>query len=282
MISTPLSTNEFPHGNAGRTTKYSADTQEIRGALHYQVVPSASLYGTAGVKTLSFDQNDNSGSSSATEFVGSLAAYWQRLRGLHLVFGFERDLIPSARKAIVYHGISLDARWKVTDDWDLNANGRYLNIEDDNAMVQIFGSSFWQLFERQGIWGGLEAGTYSMDEDSEYYWSPYWDTRIAAVARLRQAYLNYYFQFDLRVGRQKEQGRPEDENEWRNLRAQAESDGNWDPGVGPDAPWDTFIGLGITYRQRLGEHLDLVGNIYVNFLRDYSEHDFSVGLQWNF
>lgn len=275
-----ISTREI-QTNRVQKTKYSADMQEIRGAMSFQAVSTASLYGSVGTKSLSFKKAE-AGAADTQEFVGSLAVAWQRLRGLRMVFAFDRDLIPSARKSIVYHGISLDSRWKVTDDWDLNLNGRYMNINDNNAMVQVFGSSYWQLLERQGIWGGLEASTYSMDEDSDYYWSPYWDTRMAAVASLRQAYLNYFFQFDLRLGRQKEMARPEEKNQWLNLKAQAESDGNWDPGAGPDAPWDTFIGLGINYRQRLGEHLDVIGNIYVNFLRDYSEHDFTVGLQYNF
>jgi hypothetical protein len=94
--------------------------------------------------------------------------------------------------------------------------------------------------------------------------------------------LDYYFQLDARIGRQSEKARPEDKVAWRNLQAQATHDGNWYAGDNPDADWATYIGLGATYRQRIWRHLDLIGNLSVNFLREYSEHDFTVGLQYNF
>ena len=262
--------------------EYDADVAEIRGMLTLRINDAASLTATLGLKTLQLNQPETPDQADQEEPVASLAVAWQRLRGLQLVAAYEHDLVPSARREIAYDGFGLNARWKVGDGWDVGGNARYLSYEDDNAMVQLSGSSFWQLFERQGIWGGLEASTYSTDEKSEYYWTPYWDTRYAAVARLRRAYLDYFFQFDVRLGQQREDARPEDEQAWRNLKARADADGNWYPGPDPDADWDTYVGLGCTYRQRLWRHLDLIGNLSVNFLRDYSEHDFTLGLQYNF
>ncbi len=267
--------------NRVERSEYDADVEEIRGAFSLRMTPSAQLVGSLGIKTLTLGQGGPADASN-DEIVGGLAVAWRRMRGLQTIVGYERDLIPSARRHLAYDGLVLGAEWKVNDDWDLAFNGRYLNYADRNSMVQIYGSSFWQLFERQGIWAGLEASTYSTDEKSIYYWSPYWDTRYAAVARLRQAYLNYYFQVDLRLGQQMERAREEDESAWRTLKAQAEKDGTWYAGPDPNMPWDTFIGLGINYRQRVFRHLDLIGAINVNFLRDYSEHDFTLGLQYNF
>ncbi|NCD21702.1 MAG: tetratricopeptide repeat protein [Spartobacteria bacterium] len=263
-------------------TEYDADVAEVRGTLTLRLSDAASLTAALGFKTVDFSQADDPDEAEQEEVVGSLTVAWSRLRALRIAAVFEHDLVASARREISYDGFGLNARWLVSDRWELAGVARYLSYEDDNAMVQLSGSSFWQLFERQGIWGGLEASTYSTDEDSEFYWTPYWDTRYAAVLRLLRAYQDYFFQFDVRLGQQREDARPEDERAWRNLKARADADGNWDAGSNPDADWDTFVGLGATYRQRLWRRLDLVGNLSVNFLRDYSEHDFTVGLQYNF
>ena len=264
-------------------TEYDADVAEVRGALTLRISDAATLTAALGVKTVEFNQIDDPNEEAAQEeVVGSLTVAWTRLRALRIAAVFEHDLVASARREISYNGFGLNARWLVSDRWELAGAARYLSYEDDNAMVQLSGSSFWQLFERQGIWAGLEAATYSTDEDSEFYWTPYWDTRYAAVLRLLRAYQDYFFQFDVRLGQQREDARPEDVLVWRNLKARADADGNWDAGPNPDADWDTFVGLGATYRQRLWRHLDLVGSLSVNFLRDYSEHDFTVGLQYNF
>ena len=263
-------------------TEYDADVAEVRGTLTLRISDAASLTAALGVKTVEFNQADDPEQAEQEEVVGSLTVAWSRQRALRIAAVFEHDLVASARREISYNGFGLNARWLTSDRWELAGVARYLSYEDDNAMVQLSGGTFWQLFERQGIWGGLEASTYSTDEDSEFYWTPYWDTRYAAVLRLLRAYQDYFFRFDVRLGQQREDARPEDELAWRNLKARADADGNWDAGPNPDADWDTFVGLGATYRQRLWRRLDLIGDLSVNFLRDYSEHDFTVGLQYNF
>ena len=263
-------------------TEYDADVTEVRGALTLRISDTASLTAMLGLKTIEFSQPEHPGAGEEDEIIGSLTIAWNQIRALQVAAVFDHDLVPSARRKIAYNGFGLNARWLISDRWQAHGAARYLSFDDDNAMVQITGGSFWQLFERQGIWGGLEASTFSTDEDSEFYWTPYWDTRYAAVLRLLRAYQDYFFQFDVRLGQQREDARPEDEQAWRNLKAQADKDGSWYPGPNPDADWDTFVGLGATYRQRLWRRLDLVGDLSVNFLRDYSEHDVRVGLQYNF
>lgn len=267
--------------NRIETYAYDAEVEELRGALTLRINDTATLTASLGQKILRLDPGGPA-EQEEDEIVGALTVGWQPYRALQLVALYDHDLVPSARAEIVYDGFGLNARWKIADSWDVAANARYLSYDDDNAMVQLFGSSFWQLFEKQGVWGGLEAGTYTMDEKSDLYWSPYWDTRFAGVVRLRRAYQDYFFQFDLRLGQQSEKGRPEDMDAWRNLKARAESDGTWYAGAGPAADWDTFVGLGGTYRQRLWRHLDLIGGLNINFLRNYSEHDLTLGLQYNF
>lgn len=261
---------------------YDADVQEIRGALSLRINDHATLIASVGQKTLKLKGGYLVAAATEEEIVGSLTMAWRPYRALQVVATLDHDLIPSARRKIDYDSLAVNARWKVNDSWELVGDTRYWSLSDKNAMGMLAASSFWQLFERQGIWGGIESSVYSMDEDSDFYWSPYWDTRYAGVLRLRRTYQDYYFQFDARLGRQKEKARPEVMNEWLNLQAQAEKDGNWSAGTSPEADWDTFVGIGGSYRQRLWRHLDLFGNISVNFLRNYSEHDFSVGLQYNF
>ena len=261
---------------------YDADVQEIRGALTLRINDQATLVAGLGQKILDLNGGHMQAASSEEEIVGSLAMAWRPYRALQLVVSYDHDLIPSARRKISYDSLAVDGQWKVSDGWEIDGDARYWSLSDKNAMAMLGIGSFWQLLERQGIWGGLESSVYSMDEDSDFYWTPYWDTRYAGVLRLRRAYQDYYFQFDARLGRQKEKARPEVMNEWLNLQAQAEKDGNWSAGTSPEAGWDTFVGIGASYRQRIWRHLDLIGNISVNFLRDYSEHDLTLGLQYNF
>ena len=261
---------------------YDADVEEIRGALTVRINDHATLSGTIGEKTLRLKRGFNQAASTEREPVGSLALAWRPARALQTVAFYDHDLVPSARRKIDYDAFALNALWKVNDGWDLAGNARYWSYSDKNAMVHLLGSSFWQLFERQGIWGGVEASVHTMDDKSDFYWSPYWDKRLSGILRLRRAYLDYFFQFDVRLGIQSEDARPEDENLYHNLKARADDDGNWYPGPDPKADWDLYGGLGGTYRQRLWRHLDLIGNLSVNFLRDYSEHDFTLGLQYNF
>lgn len=261
---------------------YDADIQEVIGSLTLRINDHATLVASLGRKTLSLNSGHQQAASSEEEIVGSLAMAWRPYRALQVVASFDHDLIPSARRKISYDSLSVNARWKVTDGWELAGDTRYWSLDDKNAMAMLGVSSFWEIFTRQGIWAGLESSVYSMDEDSDFYWSPYWDTRYAGVIRLRRAYQDYFFQFDARLGRQQEKARPGIMNEWLNLQAQANKDGNWSAGASPEVGWDTFVGLGGTYRQRLWRHLDLIGNISVNFLREYSEHDLTLGLQYNF
>lgn len=261
---------------------YAGDVQEIRGSFTFRIDDRSTLVATVGQKSLSITEGQDAYSSDGSQLVGSLTMAWKPYRPLQLVTALDRDVVPSARRLISYDSFALNGLWKVSDEWDMACNARYWTYEDDNAMVHLLASSFWQVFERQGIWGGLEASTYSMDDSSPFYWSPYWDTRIASIARMRRAYQNYFFQFDIRLGFQDEEARPEDRQAYNNLRVKAASDGNWYPGENPDVDWDLFVGMGCTYRQRLGQSTDLIGNLNVNFLRDYSEHTFSLGLQYNF
>lgn len=284
VSSATITTTTTRDVQTNRIEKYDfdADVEEIRGMLTLRINDHATLSGTLGQKTLKLKSGFRQSASTHREPVGSLGLSWRPYRALQLVAYYDHDLVPSARRRIAYDAFSVNALWKVNDGWDLTGNARYWSYSDKNAMVHLLGSSFWQIFERQGIWGGVEASIHTMDDKSDFYWSPYWDKRLTGILRLRRAYLDYFFQFDARLGVQSEDARPEDENLYRNLKARAEDDGNWYPGPDPKADWDLYVGLGGTYRQRIWRHLDLIGNLSVNFLRDYSEHDFTLGLQYNF
>lgn len=261
---------------------YSADVEVIRAALTLRINDQATLFANLGQKTLSLQSGYLQAASTDTELVATLSMVWRPYKALQVLASFDHDLIPSARRMISYDSFYVNTLWKVNDSWDLTGDSRYWSLSDKNAMTMVAISSFWRLFERQGIWGGLESSIYTMDEKSDFYWSPYWDTRFAGVLRLRRTYQDYFFQFDVRLGRQKEDARPEVMNEWLSLQAQAEKDGTWSAGESPEMDWDTFVGIGGDYRQRIWRHLDLIGTINVNFLRNYSEHDVNVGFQYNF
>ncbi len=262
--------------------EYAADVEELRGALTLRLTDDAYLGMTFGKKYITFEPDLRRETDTQSATVASLYASWKPYYALSVTASYNLDLVPSARKKIYYDALGIGLFWKVRDSWELNSNASYASYRDKNAMLSLSGSSVWELIERQGIWGGLEGAIYTMDDDSDLYWTPYWDTRYAALLRLRRRYPLYDFEIDVKIGQQREKGRPEEVNEYRNLRAQAESDGTWDPGPGPGSPSARFVGVNGTWRQRIWRHFDLFINGNINFLRDYSEHDLSMGVQLNF
>lgn len=262
--------------------RYAADVDEIRGTLSLRLSESTLVGFSLGEKRVNYREGRRRPVEEHREPIGSVLVTWRPYRALVLSAIYDHDLVPSALRPINYDAAGLGVFWKVRDAWELTCTTRYATYKDRNAMVNVAGSSFWELLERQGIWGGLEASVHTMDEDSELYWSPYWDTRYAAALRFHRAFPFYFFQFEVRLGRQREKARPEAVSEFRNLQAQARADGTWDPGTGPGADWDTFVGLRGTWRQRIWNHVDLLLQGNVNVLRDYSEHDVTAGVQVSF
>jgi tetratricopeptide (TPR) repeat protein len=273
------STTRDVQTNRVETYNYDADIEGIRALLTLRINYAASLYGSLGRKTLKLKSSPHQEARTYNEVIGSLVLSWRPYHAIQLLALYDHDLVISARSKIAYDAFGLDAFWKVNDNWDLHGKAHYWNFADDNAMIHLLASSLWQIFPRQGIWAGAETSIHSMDKDSDLYWSPYWDRRANAVLRLRRSYLDYSFQFDTRFGIQSEKARAKDRDLYRNLRAQAAADGNWHPGANPETGWDPFIGLSLTYRQLLWRHLNLIGDLSVDFLREYSEHNVSIGLQ---
>lgn len=266
------------------TYKYRADVQEVRAYATVRINDHASLLASGGAKTIKFKNDGPDGRHRETEFVGNIILGWKPAKALSLTALYDRNLVPSAREAITYDSIGMTTRWKASDRWDLEAQGRYWAYHDDinNSMIYLYGASYWLLFERQNVWGGLEGSVQSMDEHSDLYWSPYWDTRFTAVGRYKRTYRDYFLQFDVRLGMQREEARPEEKDAYKQLKANSEQTGGWYPGAEPGSDFDVYVGFSGTYRQRLFGHWDIFTTLYVNFLRDYAEHDVTGGVQYTF
>jgi tetratricopeptide (TPR) repeat protein len=284
VSSVQVRTANTRNAQTNRTERYaySADIEELRAALTLRVSDDAYVGVTFGEKRLDFapGRGRQPGTESAT--VMSLSASWRPYYALTISASYNQDLVPSARQKIYYDALAVGIFWKLRDSWELNTSTRYASYRDKNALLSVSGSSVWELIQRQGIWGGIEGAIYTMDDESDLYWTPYWDTRYAGLLRLRRRYPLYMFEVDLRIGQQREKGRPAAINEYRNLKAQAAADGTWDAGSGPGSPLTTFVGVSGSWRQRIWHHWDLFMNANINFLKDYSEHDVAVGVQLNF
>lgn len=261
---------------------FEAEVEEIRGAVNLRLDDATTLSLSAGQKMVIYEEGFEREAGRERKTVGTVAISWSPYTALRLGASYNRDLVPSARKTIPYDAAGLGILWRIADEWEFTGGASYASYRDKNSLLGVNGASFWELIQRQGIWLGAEAEVYSMSDDSPYYWSPYWDTRYAGVLRLRKNYPFYNFKADLRIGQQQEKGRPEDIIRYRNLRAQAAADGTWDPGPRPGSGWSSFVGVAGEYRQRIWRRFDLIINGSTNFLRDYSEHDVSLGLQLNF
>ncbi|OGV69618.1 MAG: hypothetical protein A2283_00190 [Lentisphaerae bacterium RIFOXYA12_FULL_48_11] len=264
---------------------YDADIDYVGGGLFFRINDRASLSMLIGEKTIDYGSGVRPGvlGSSDSSIVGSIAVGWKPDFAVDMQVLYSRDLVLSARDMISYDALGFDSTWDVSDSWHLDGHARYYKYEDENAMMSLEGRTLWEINNDLGIWAGAEASTYTVDEDSPFYWSPYWDTRVAALLRWKRSNApRYSLTLDIRLGQQREKARPEEEAAYSNLKAQAEADGTWDPGPGPGSDWSTFIGASATYRQRIVGGLEIFVDVRTVALREYAEHDVRVGLQANF
>jgi tetratricopeptide (TPR) repeat protein len=266
-------------------SSYEADIDYAGGGLFVRVNDRAAVSIMIGEKTMDYGIGVRPGvlEPSDSSIVGSMAVRWQPDFAVDMVVSYSRDVVLSARDMISYDALGLSSIWDVSDSWRLEGRAGYSKYEDENAMMSLEGISLWEMNEDLGIWAGAEASTYTLDKDSQLYWSPYWDTRIAALLRWRRSNApRYSLTLDVRLGQQREKARPEEEAAYLNLKAQAESDGTWDPGSGPGSDWSTFLGASATYRHRIGPGLEVFADVRTVALREYAEHDVRAGVQVDF
>ncbi|MDD5677385.1 MAG: tetratricopeptide repeat protein [Kiritimatiellae bacterium] len=202
-----------------------------------------------------------------SEIVGALELQLKPLLALDVSARFEHDVIPSAHSIITYNSGALRGLWRMFDWWNLEADGEYTLLSDNNTMLRMMANTEWLLSEKQGMHIGMQYQFITAEDASIEYWTPYWQQRFYLTARMQRSFFANYTSVRARVGWSKESMRPQQE--------QINPD--------PEQPgWNAVVGVDGSLRRNLFGHLDAYAQFSVNFIQDFTERNVVVGLIYDF
>lgn len=277
VSSTTTSTRTILSNQVTRTT-YRADKTYVGASLNYtHESGSFSLFNVA-LYTLEGDEFDPGGEDA---YVGSIEHQWRPAPAIDMSARLARGLVPSARKLITYDSITLRPYWRIFDGWHSSALGYFAYYEDRNSYLKIELENYWVLSHRHDIWWGVRNSIDTVDQDSDLYWTPFWDQRHALLLRIRRAFPDYFGQLRVHLGYQKTEPRPEDEEEFEIARAQGEAQG-YSPGLAPNDDWELMLGFSASATRKFKNGFEVTGEISVNAADEYTEHTLQLRLAYNF
>ena len=228
-----------------------------------------------------------------TLVIGSVGAIWNPTDSLSLNVVYSHDYVSSAVKNVDYHGVFAGMTWKPEDAWVVDSQVQYRTYSDDNAFYSGFFESMWETGADNDIWAGLQLSTYSTSHPHDFYWTPYWDERIAGVMRYTQQREGFNFRFDLLGGMSKSEARS---NRYYETEVTEEKDVMVDgvantvtetkteflPLEDGGAGWHAMWGFSGAYEKNLTSSLALIIEGQVMALRDYIDHTALIYLRFFF
>ena len=288
--------------------KFRMEQQVVKGMLSHRTESGAILSATLGVakktvKTLpdlvdinlqdELNSREFSPAKDETLVIGSVGAIWNPTDSLSLNVVYSHDYVSSAVKNVDYHGIFAGMTWKPEDAWTVDSQVQYRTYSDDNAFYSGFFESMWETGADNDIWAGLQLSTYSTSHPHDFYWTPYWDQRIAGVMRYTQQREGYHFRFDLLGGMSKSEARS---NRYYETEVTEEKDVMVDgvantvtetkteflPLEDGGAGWHAMWGFSGAYEKNLTSSLALIIEGQVMALRDYIDHTALIYLRFFF
>lgn len=275
--STTTSSRTILSNRVSRTT-YNADKTYVGASLNYTHDSGSFTLFNVGQYTLEGDAFEDGGEDA---IVYGIEHQWRPAPAIDMSGRLARGIVPSARKLITYDSVALRPYWRIYDGWHANAIGYFAYYEDRNSYLKLEAENYWVLSHRHDIWWGLRNSVDTVDQDSDYYWTPFWDQRHALVLRIRRAFPDYFGQLRVHLGYQKTEPRPEEEEEYEIARAQGEAQG-YSPGLAPDDGWDPMIGFAASATRKFKNGFEFTGEISVNAADEYTEHTVQLRLTYNF
>ena len=288
--------------------KFKMEQRVVKGMLSHRTESGAILSATLGVTKKSvkdhpdlvdinlqdeLNSHEFSPAKDETLVIGSVGAIWNPTDSLSLNVVYSHDYVSSAVKNIDYHGVFAGMTWKPEDAWTVDSQVQYRTYSDDNAFYSGFFESMWETGADNGIWAGLQLSTYSTSHPHDFYWTPYWDQRIAGVMRYTQQREGFNFRFDLLGGMSKSEARS---NRYYETEVTEEKDVMVDglantvketkteylPLEDGGAGWHAMWGFSGTYEKYLTPSLALIIEGQVMALRDYIDHTALIYLRFYF
>ncbi len=287
---TKLSTKNIDY-NAGQVTSrsnfvyftsnavYRATRDDIRLRYTYTFDSGAALAVSVGQSSFSVDKEKSSDfyldrrdglyksrsfeKTSDSAFIGDISFVFYPLETVSFRTYYIHDVASSGYELLQYDSFGFNSHWMLSDGWYMSLAGQYWVYEDDNSVGFAQVESFWEVLEEMNIWFGLQGMITSSAQDSYYYWTPYWDTRMNMVLRYREDYSGYFFNFDALLGLQREMERANDE-------------------LSGGQDWEPAVGFSVNYQRRFWTSFDLFIDLRTMFLHSYIDHSLRIGGIYNF
>jgi len=197
---------------------------------------------------------------------------WRPFPNMDFIALYNHDAVPSARDLITYDQLAFRPIWRVNDGWHASGVGSFSFYDDNNSYLRVEMENLWNVSRHLGVWFGLHNSVDTTDEASDLYWTPYWEQRHYLILEIRRNYPNLSASLRGHLGMQKSEARDEDVQEFLNLRAQAEEQGGFSAGEGPDEDWNPLIGVQANISRTWDWGLEVNGSFTVNSTRAYTEH----------
>ncbi len=252
------------------TFTYKADFERQGALVSYIHDSGAFSIFQVGLYTLKPKGQDR---GEEDEVTYGLEHQWRPFPNMDFLVSYNHDVVPSARRLISYDQVVFRPIWRVKDSWQATAVGAFSFYDDNNSFVNAELENLWLLSERLDVWWGLHHAITTTDEDSDYYWTPYWEQRHYLVLELRRSYPGFTSSLRGHLGVIKSKARDEDVQAFLNTRAVAEEQGGFSAGEPPDEGWNKLIGFSANLNKVWDSGLEVNGSFTVNAVNDYIEHN---------
>lgn len=265
--------------NKVHTSGYRANETQVGLALN--IIHRSGSLTVLDARLRSFDGNDwdqidENATTGDSEPVYAIEHQWRPTLAIDMAARYQHDVVPSARTIMTYDAMTLRAIWRARDWWHSSGVASYSAYDDNNSYLHAELENFWRLSLDQDLWLGLHDSLDTMDMDSDFYWSPYWDQRHYLILRLRRSYPNYFGMMRVNLGWQKGKARPLTAEEYNALAARGETTNVEDPG------WEPLLGVGASLTRKWKSGWEFSGEASVNSLSTYTERTIQASLLYRF
>jgi hypothetical protein len=251
---------------------YKADFERVEGLISYIHDSGSFTLLKGGLFKLELDRN-GAFDSQENEFVYGIEHQWRPFPNMDFVALYNHGIVPSAIDMVAYDQLAFRPVWRITDRWHATGIGSFAFYDDNNSFINTELENIWMISEKLDIWAGLHSAISTTDEDSDLYWTPFWEQRHFGVLEIRRSYPGLTTSLRGHLGFQKEAARDEEIQEFLNLQTTAAEQGGFAAGEGPDEGWGKLLGFSANIRKTFDWGLELNGSFLVNATRTYTEHN---------
>lgn len=267
--------------NVVQNIEYKADFERVEGLVSYIHDSGSFTIIRGGIFQLELDRN-GAFDRQEDEFIYGVEHQWRPFPSMDFTALYNHGVVPSAITMVTYDQLAFRPIWRITDSWHAKAVGSFSFYDDNNSFVNGELENLWLLSDKFDVWAGLHNSISTTDEDSDLYWTPFWEQRHFAIMEIRRNYPGFSTSLRGHLGFQKEKARDEDRQEFLNLQATAAEQGGFSAGEGPDEDWNKLLGFSANISKTFDWGLEVNGSFLVNATKAYTEHNLIGSILYRF